>query len=314
MDSGEVKDGASIILYGAGRHGKAIYKFLKSKGYEGIIYGFCDRNAKQLIECEGKHVWLPEEMKGEDVIYCITLANEKIKEEIRNDLGKEAKYIEVSALADYIGEDRVAFNRDFCAFYHLNDMDEYFWNAENSLGRYWNENSIFYHMFRRLDLSNVIELGCGRGRHIQKYMDKAGEITLVDILQQNIDMCRERFQGNEHIHYYKNDGFDLMDLESGSYSALYTYDAMVHFEMMDIYSYLKDIYRILKKGGRALFHHSNNTRDYKYDFSSTPHARNYMSKELFAYLAYRAGFTVLEQRVIDWGDEPELDCISLVEK
>ena len=314
MDSGKVEQGAKIILYGVGRHGKAIYGFLKSKRHEDIVYGFCDRNARQFIEYEGKHVWLPEEMKGKDIVYCITLVDEKIKEEIKNDLGKEAKFIEVSALADYIGEDRVAFNRDFCAFYHIKDMDEYFRNAENSLGRYWNEDSIFYHMFQKLDLSDIIELGFGRGRHVQKYMDNAGEITLVDILQQNIDMCKERFRENEHIHYYKNDGYDLKDLKSESYSALYTYDAMVHFEMMGIYSYLKDIYRILKKGGRALFHHSNNTRDYKYDFSSTPNARNYMSKELFAYLAYRAGFTVLEQKVIDWGDEPELDCISLVEK
>ncbi len=38
-----------------------------------------------------------------------------------------------------------------------------------------------------------------------------------------------------------------------------------------------------------------------------------MSKQLFAYLANRAGLTVLEQRVIDWGKK-DLDCITLVEK
>lgn len=38
-----------------------------------------------------------------------------------------------------------------------------------------------------------------------------------------------------------------------------------------------------------------------------------MSKECFAYLAYRAGFMVLEQKTVDWS-EPELDCITLLEK
>ena len=38
-----------------------------------------------------------------------------------------------------------------------------------------------------------------------------------------------------------------------------------------------------------------------------------MSKEAFAYLAYRAGFEILEQQVINWGI-PSLDCITLVEK
>lgn len=38
-----------------------------------------------------------------------------------------------------------------------------------------------------------------------------------------------------------------------------------------------------------------------------------MSKDVFAYLAYRAGFDVLEQKVIDWGIK-DLDCISLIQK
>lgn len=70
--------------------------------------------------------------------------------------------------------------------------------------------------------------------------------------------------------------------------------------MMDIYEYLKDIYRVLIPGGKALLHHSNNTSDYKASFANAPHGRSFMSKDVFAYLAYRAGFDVLEQKVIDW--------------
>ena len=29
-------------------------------------------------------------------------------------------------------------------------------------------------------------------------------------------------------------------------------------------------------------------------------SRSYMSKDLFAYLAYRVGFEIVEQHVIDW--------------
>ena len=39
-----------------------------------------------------------------------------------------------------------------------------------------------------------------------------------------------------------------------------------------------------------------------------------MSKQLFAYLANRAGLEVLEQRVINWGNIEGLDCLTLVEK
>lgn len=83
--------------------------------------------------------------------------------------------------------------------------------------------------------------------------------------------------------------------------------------MMDIFEYLKDIHRVLRKGGMALFHHSNNTSDYKNSFFTAVDGRSYMSKDLFAYLSYRAGFEVVEQQVIDWGVK-DLDCVSLVRK
>lgn len=49
-------------------------------------------------------------------------------------------------------------------------------------------------MFQQLDLTNVVELACGRGRHVPMYIDKAGGVTLVDILQKNIEICQERFK------------------------------------------------------------------------------------------------------------------------
>lgn len=303
-----------IVLYGAGRQGRRLYDFLESKKMESLIYGFCDRNAKTLVQYKDKKIWHPDELAEENVIYCIAVFDDELMREIKEKLGENAECIEFGELADYIGEGRVEFNREFCKACHVDDMNEYFENAESALNIFWGEDSPFYLMFQKLDLSNIIELGCGRGRHVQKYIKEAGQVMLVDILQENIDICRKRFKDNEQVHYYKNDGYDLKELTDGSFSALYTYDAMVHFEMMDIYCYLKDIYRVLRKGGRALLHHSNNTSDYKCSFANAPHGRSFMSKDIFAYLSYRAGFTILEQRVIDWGGEAELDCISLLEK
>lgn len=172
-------------------------------------------------------------------------------------------------------------------------------------------------MFNKLDLSNVIELACGWGRHVKNYYDRADKITLVDILQENIDICKKRFaeydtQGK--ICYYKNDGYDYGDLKSGEYTAVFSYDAMVHFEMLDVYSYLCDTYRILKTGGMALFHHSNYGSEPEMDFRGTIHARNYMTSDLFRYLTYRSGLEIVEQRLIDWDGNKELDCLSLLIK
>lgn len=88
---------------------------------------------------------------------------------------------------------------------------------------------------------------------------------------------------------------------------------MVHFELIDIYRYLKDIFRVLKPGGMALIHHSNNSCDYKASFTNSIYGRSFMSDTIFAYLAYRCGFEIYDQKIIDWEVE-NLDCISLIMK
>lgn len=307
-----------IILYGAGERGRAIHGYLESVGKSDVVYGFCDKRAREIgaVGRGGgeKPVWTLDELQSRslDCLYCITPNSEGMVREIMKELSG-CEIITIPELLDMVGVDRVKYNRDFCAFAHMNDMDHYFQSAEESLDVFWKEESPFYRMFRQLDLTDVIELACGRGRHVPKYMGNAGRVTLVDILQKNIDYCRERLKENSEIQYYKNDGYDLKELESDTYTALFTYDAMVHFEMLDVSSYLNDIFRVLKGGGRALFHHSNNHSDYKASFGTAVNGRSFMSKEVFAYLAYRAGFEILEQQVIDWGT-PSLDCITLVEK
>ncbi|MBQ9361196.1 MAG: class I SAM-dependent methyltransferase [Lachnospiraceae bacterium] len=182
------------------------------------------------------------------------------------------------------------------AYVHAKRNDEYFTNAEEkaSLEVFWNENSSFRKMFQKLDLDNVVELACGWGRHVPKYYGMAGHITLVDILQENIDICKKRFGEDDKISYYKNNGYDYENLKDETYTAVFSYDAMVHFEMFDIYKYLCDTYRILKPGEMALFHHSNYNEKPEMDFIGTDHARNYMSKDLFHYLVCRAGLKVLD--------------------
>ena len=36
-----------IVLYGAGKRGRAIYSFLKTQGLSEHVYGFCDKRGKE---------------------------------------------------------------------------------------------------------------------------------------------------------------------------------------------------------------------------------------------------------------------------
>lgn len=307
---------SQIIIYGAGKRGRKYYEFLKEKKLSDYVYGFCDRNYEQLDFIDDKKVYSYEAIKSLHYPFLLSVTA-KLKPEISNKLKSDGNTIcSIDALADLAGENRVEFNRDFCAFYHVDGMDEYFDEAETDelLSVFWSDCSEFKKMFNTLDLSDVIELACGRGRHVPRYIEESKAVTLVDILQQNIDYCRKRFKAYENISYYCNNGYNLEKLDSNRYTSIFCYDAMVHFEMMDIYEYLKDMYRVLAPAGRVLIHHSNQTSDYKASFANAFAGRNFMSRELFAYLSYRAGFEVIAQKDIDWNGVKALDCITLLEK
>lgn len=311
-----VEGSMNIIIYGAGARGKGCYDFIKKFKKENIVVGFCDEKYDQIQNIEDKKVVSFDEACKYDVPFLISVVDNKVVENIQckiKDAGR--KWINLDDLAVIFGEDKVTVNREFCAFFHLKGMNQYFDDAESddSINVFWGKNSPFYEQFKQLNLKNVIELACGRGRHVPHYIHESGQVTLVDILDENINLCKERFKAETNIEYYCNNGYNLSELGSEKYTALFCYDAMVHFEMMDIYEYLKDIYRVLVDGGKVLIHHSNNASDYKASFANAPHGRSFMSKDIYAYLAYRCGFKVLEQKEIDWGIK-NLDCITLLQK
>lgn len=308
---------SKFIIYGAGKRGKWCLDFLKWRGLEDCVEAFCDKRFKEIGYIEEKEVLSYDEAKEMGLPFLIAIINEDAANEVLDMMLNNG--IQGFLFKDFyraLDEEQTVFLRQWCAYHHAKDNDVWFDISENKefVEVFWNKDSVFYKYFEQLDLHNVIELACGRGRHVPYYIDFADKVTLVDILEENMIFCRERFKDIAKIDYYKNNGFNLEKLASNHYTSLFTYDSMVHFEMMDVYEYLKDIYRVLVNGGRALFHHSNYTANYKADFAHAPHARCFMNKDIFAYLACRAGFEILEQTVIDWENEKALDCITLLEK
>ncbi|MCS6892037.1 MAG: class I SAM-dependent methyltransferase [Rhodovarius sp.] len=190
----------------------------------------------------------------------------------------------------------------------------YYAAAEGWLDTFWSEGSPFLRLFRQLDLSRVVELACGRGRHAAQILDQAGEITLVDVLESNIAACRARFAGRERMVFIVNAGDDLPGIEDASRSALFCYDAMVHFELTDVWSYLRETARILRPGGRALLHVSNFMEHPGGDHHDNPHWRNFGGLPVIRHLAARAGLSTLAAEVLDWPGAPGLDGLLLLER
>ncbi len=303
-----------IIIYGAGERGKGIYDYLVKKGVEGLVKGFCDKRAEEIQSISGIKVYSLEEAALFKYPFVISQVEKEVVDTVIDKLEKKGcKYIFTDQLSEYTREDKISFNHEFTVFFHENRMNKYFESAEDGLEIFWGNESKFKEQFIKLDLSNVLEFACGRGRHVPKYINNAEKITLVDVLTKNIEMCEKRFEESKKITYVCNNGKDLSELPDNEYSSLFTYDSMVHFELIDIANYLKEFYRILQPNSYALIHHSNNDSDYRYSFTNAPYGRSFMNKKIFANLAYRAGFTIVHQEIIDWGIA-DLDCLTLLKK
>ena len=159
-----------------------------------------------------------------------------------------------------------------------------------------------------------LDFACGRGRNTRKFLESGAEkVVAVDVNPENIDYCKRRFADRPVISILNN-GFDLSGIDNDHFTFVYSWDAMVHFDLRIVASYLPEFFRVLEPGAFSLVHHSNYSGRPGANFLNNPHARNFMSAEIFRHLAIRSGFECAEQSIINWGSVPGLDCISILRK
>lgn len=192
------------------------------------------------------------------------------------------------------------------------------WDTPESLRVFWGPGTFWRSQFDRLDARVTVDLACGRGRHAAQVLRDAGDaverLILVDVNETNLAACRRRFERDPRVEYALTGGADLDAIETASVTAVFSYDAMVHFELEDVAAYVREIARVLVPGGQALVHHSNNDRQPGNACQQNAHWRNFMSADLFAHFARRAGLVVVDQTPLDWDGVPRLDCLTLVQQ
>lgn len=194
------------------------------------------------------------------------------------------------------------------------DGSPYYANAENLLHIFWAESSEFKRLFEKLDLTAVLELACGHGRHSEVVQPLAGRLVLMDVFQDNLDICKKRLSESGNVDYVFGNGYSFEPVEDASLSAIYCYDAMVHFAPELVEQYIKDTARVLKPGGMALYHHSNYDAPTDQHYGLNPNARNKMTREMFNGFVNDAGLDIVEAFEMGWGGHDNLDGVTLLRK
>jgi ubiquinone/menaquinone biosynthesis C-methylase UbiE len=204
---------------------------------------------------------------------------------------------QIQRLADHVGRDW--------------KQQPYYDEAEAHMDKQWQET--VWPFIQKADFSCVLDLAAGHGRNGEKLKRFAEKIYIVDINQENIDYCRQRFNGDPRFVFIRNDGCSLQPIPSNSLTLVYCFDAMVHFDSDVVREYLREFKRTLRPGGLGFCHHSNYAANPSGDVHDNPGWRNFMSDSLFAHYCVKEGLVVLRQRIINWS-APGSDCVTLFKK
>lgn len=183
-----------------------------------------------------------------------------------------------------------------------------------------------------LPASSILEIAPGYGRWTHYLREQCDHLTVVDLSERCIDVCRERFAGDERISYFVNDGRSLAMLPDGSIDFVFSFDSLVHAEADVMREYIAQLARKLTPHGIGFIHHSNWGAYPAYhrvmdvipsrklrkglaklqimDGESHWRARS-MTAELFERYAREAGLACIGQELVNWGVHRLCDCFSV---
>lgn len=106
------------------------------------------------------------------------------------------------------------------------------------------------------ETDTVLEIAPGHGRWSRIIAPQVKKLILVDLGQQCIDFCKTLFKDTTHIDFIVNDGKTITGVPDNSVDFVWSYDSFVHMDGAVISSYLHEISRVLKPGGKSVIHHA----------------------------------------------------------
>ncbi|MDF1852661.1 MAG: class I SAM-dependent methyltransferase [Verrucomicrobiales bacterium] len=101
----------------------------------------------------------------------------------------------------------------------------------------------------------VVEIGPGGGRWTETLLERSDHVTAVDISEECLKVCSERFSESENISFVLTPGDCLPEVEDGSIDAIWSFDVFVHINRKEVSKYAIDMFRVLRPGGVGVIHH-----------------------------------------------------------
>jgi len=160
----------------------------------------------------------------------------------------------------------------------------------------------------------VLDLGCGIGRVTRYVAPLCREIWAVDVSETMLRFARERLAELPNVRFLVGRGISLPELETGSIDFVYSLLTLQHVEREHAFKLLRELRRLLRRGGRAYLTFPNLLSDeylraflhyVDVDEVGNPARARFYTPEEVSRLLPAAGFAV---RDLDAGTEIVVTC------
>ena len=176
----------------------------------------------------------------------------------------------------------------------------------------------------------ILEIAPGFGRWTQYLKGLCQNLIVVDLNENCIERCKERFASSSNISYYVNDGTSLEMIPDNSIDFVFCFDSLVHVEIQVLEAYVTQLARKLTKNGAGFFHHSNigeYHRRWKYQNRLPQTISRYLTRRKvftddhlrafsvtaakFAEVCDSAGLCCITQELVNWRQRLLIDAFSV---
>lgn len=117
---------------------------------------------------------------------------------------------------------------------------------------YTNQENLYYHLVRNVDISDkdILDIGCGRGGGLSLLHNKIGckSATGVDLSPENIDFCKKTYESS--ISFIEGDA-ESLPFEDNSFDIVFNIESAHCYPRYD--RFLGEVVRVLRPGGILLF-------------------------------------------------------------
>ena len=105
------------------------------------------------------------------------------------------------------------------------------------------------------DITRALEIGCGPGRLLRPLSGHFGEIHGVDVSDEMAALARGKLSDLANVQVHAASGSDLALFADSHFDFVYSYAVFQHIPSEEVvWSYLREIVRVLKPGGIARLH------------------------------------------------------------